>query len=89
VRKLQRSALFVCSVLQLAIFFAVTVKPAHAYVDPGSGLLSLQIGGSILAGVVFVLRTKVRKLFRMKPKPEIDPNAGANETAAYPVETSG
>jgi hypothetical protein len=45
-------------------------KPANAYVDPGSGLLFLQVGGSMLAGAMFVLRAKIRKLFRLnKPEP--------------------
>jgi hypothetical protein len=48
-------------------------KPAYGYVDPGSGLLAVQVGGSMLAGALFILRSKIRKLFRMGPsdvKPE-------------------
>lgn len=52
-------------VFQIVIFLAAAVKPANAYVDPGSGLLFLQVGGSMLAGAMFVLRAKVRKLFRL------------------------
>jgi hypothetical protein len=36
---------------------------AHAYADPGSGLLALQIIGSTLAGVGFYFRQKIGKLF--------------------------
>jgi hypothetical protein len=39
-------------------------KPACAYADPGSGLLFLQVAGSMLAGGLFVVRSKLRKLFR-------------------------
>lgn len=50
---------------QVIIFLIAATKPANAYVDPGSGLLFLQVGGSMLAGAMFVLRAKVRKLFRL------------------------
>lgn len=53
-------------VVQLLVLFIATVKPAHAYVDPGSGLLFFQVGGSMLAGALFVLRARLRKLFGMK-----------------------
>lgn len=36
---------------------------AHAYADPGSGLLALQIIGSTLAGVGFYFRQKFGRLF--------------------------
>lgn len=60
---LKRSVLFLLGFLQIVVILAATVKPAHAYVDPGSGLLVFQVGGSMLAGALFVLRTKIRKLF--------------------------
>jgi hypothetical protein len=37
--------------------------PAHAYVDPGSGLLALQIIGSTLAGAMFLIRKRIRDMF--------------------------
>jgi hypothetical protein len=55
--------LFLLGLLQIVVFLAAAAKPAHAYVDPGSGLLAFQVGGSMLAGALFVLRTKIRKLF--------------------------
>jgi hypothetical protein len=33
-------------------------------------LLFLQVGGSMLAGAMFVLRAKIRKLFRLGPRTE-------------------
>ena len=59
---LKRSVLFLLGLLQIVVLLAAVVKPAHAYVDPGSGLLVFQVGGSMLAGALFVLRTKIRKL---------------------------
>lgn len=41
-------------------------KPAHAYVDPGSGLLVFQVLGSMVAGAVYFLRYRIRKLFGLK-----------------------
>ena len=49
----------------IASFFVLlnsVAKPALAYVDPGSGLLLLQILVSTLAGVSFFLRKKIRSL---------------------------
>lgn len=54
---------------QILVFLVAAAKPAHAYVDPGSGLLFFQVGGSMLAGTLFVLRAKIRKLLRLG-KPE-------------------
>lgn len=54
--------------VQAAWFFALLcslARPAHAYVDPGSGLLLYQVGGSLFAGLLLLLRRRVRKLFGM------------------------
>jgi hypothetical protein len=59
----KRSVLFLLGLLQIVVFLVAAAKPAHAYVDPGSGLLAFQVSGSMLAGALFVLRTKIRKLF--------------------------
>lgn len=65
---LTRTALFIFGGLQILIFLISAVKPAHAYVDPGSGLLVFQVGGSMLAGALFVMRTKIRKMLGLKAK---------------------
>jgi hypothetical protein len=80
-RTFRRSALFLFGALQLLVFLAATVKPAHAYVDPGSGLLFFQIGGSMLAGALFVMRTKVRKLLGLKPPAERESPLTKEESA--------
>ena len=50
------------------ILFNSTAEPAHAYIDPGSGLLVLQILGTTFAGMMFVLRKKIRNLFEFLGK---------------------
>jgi hypothetical protein len=49
---------------------AFTFEPsAHAYVDPGSGLLVLQSLGAIFSGGLFYFRKKLAKLLsRNKPR---------------------
>jgi hypothetical protein len=61
------------SVITVAMLFsfALALEPrAYAYVDPGSGLLMLQAAGTILTGVLFTLRRRIKSLFtRNKPAP--------------------
>lgn len=65
-----------CVVGWLFIVLVATAKPAYGYVDPGSGLLLLQIVGSTFAGMTFLLRKNIRRLFeRFSKRPhkeEID-----------------
>jgi hypothetical protein len=65
--------------VQVLVFLAAAVKPAHAYVDPGSGLLFFQVGGSMLAGSLFVLRAKIRKLLGLRNPAE---NADGTKNSA-------
>lgn len=62
----KRCAWYSFGLFQVLVFMAAAVKPAHAYVDPGSGLLFFQVGGSMLAGSLFVLRAKIRKLLGLR-----------------------
>jgi len=64
----KRYAWYGFGLVQVIVLLIAMAKPANAYVDPGSGLLFLQVGGSMLAGALFVLRAKIRKLFRMGDK---------------------
>ena len=48
--------------LELFIWTIAFEQRAYAYIDPGSGLLICQMGGSILAGALFVLRRRLRRL---------------------------
>jgi hypothetical protein len=80
----KRCAWYGFGLFQLIIFMVAAVKPANAYVDPGSGLLFFQVGGSMLAGAMFVLRTKIRKLFRLGNPAEAN-GPGEESTGAKDV----
>lgn len=60
------------SAVTVAMLFslALALEPrAYAYIDPGSGLLMLQAAGTVLTGVLFTLRRRIKLLFhRSKPK---------------------
>ena len=59
-------------ILMVALFCAFT-QPAYAYADPGSGLLAVQIIGSSFAGLIFLIRGRLRRIFGTKhsgPKSE-------------------
>jgi hypothetical protein len=47
----------------LMVFSALT-RPAYAYADPGSGLLAFQIISTTFAGMIFILRSRLRTLLR-------------------------
>ena len=66
----RRTALVALASLELMVLLAALTKPAYGYVDPGSGLLAVQVGGSMLAGGLFILRSKIRRLFRMNSPEE-------------------
>jgi len=65
VRYFHRTLLVLLAIAQFIALAAAFQKPAYAYADPGSGLLFLQVAGSMLAGGLFVVRSKLRKLFRL------------------------
>ncbi|MGC1783717.1 MAG: hypothetical protein WA708_14440 [Acidobacteriaceae bacterium] len=54
---------FLLTLFCLASLLLAFQGTAHAYADPGSGLLALQIIGSTLAGIGFYFRQKIGKLF--------------------------
>jgi len=83
------------TILQLASFslaalcclgFIVATEPqAHAYIDPGSGLLALQSAGAALAAVGYFLRRRIRAIFGAgggKKTPEAIPPASVPVTIA-------
>jgi hypothetical protein len=53
--------LFGCQSLAVLCAFA---QPAYAYVDPGSGLLAFQIISTTFAGMIFLLRRRLRGFLR-------------------------
>jgi hypothetical protein len=71
VRHFHRTLLVLLAIAQFITLAAAFQKPAFAYADPGSGLLFLQVAGSMMAGGLFIVRSKLRKLFRLgKRHPE-------------------
>lgn len=50
-------------VLQIIALLIAFERPAQAYVDPGSGFVFLQVAGSMVAGAMFYLRHRVKRLF--------------------------
>ncbi len=58
-----RTMWLVLGVLQIAAVVCAFERPAHAYVDPGSGYMLLQVIGSLFAGAIFYLRHRLRRLF--------------------------
>jgi hypothetical protein len=63
VRHLSRTLLILLAIAQVVSLAIAFQKPAYAYADPGSGLLFLQVAGSMVAGALFIVRSKLRKLF--------------------------
>jgi hypothetical protein len=71
VRHFHRTLLVLLAIAQFITLAAAFQKPAFAYADPGSGLLFLQVAGSMMAGGLFIVRSKLRKLFHLgKRHPE-------------------
>ncbi|HEV2323441.1 MAG TPA: hypothetical protein VGS10_05780 [Terracidiphilus sp.] len=60
-----RGFVAVIGMLQVLALVVAFSRPAYAYVDPGSGLLLAQIGGSMVAGVLLYLRSKIKRLLRL------------------------
>jgi len=58
-------------VLQMLAVLCALAQPAYAYADPGSGLLAIQFMSTTFAGIVFMLRRRLRQLFgRRRPGPK-------------------
>jgi hypothetical protein len=73
VRHLFRTLLILLAVAQFVTLAIAFQKPAYAYADPGSGLLFLQVAGSMVAGALFIVRSKLRKLFHRGENPMEEP----------------
>lgn len=64
-RSFSRTLLILLAGAQFITLAIAFQKPAYAYADPGSGLLFLQVAGSMAAGALFIVRSKLRKLFHL------------------------
>ena len=70
------------TVLQFAGLLLAFEKPAHAYVDPGSGLLIFQVLGSMVAGAAYFLRYRIRRIFGFKTdEPQADKGASGSQSS--------
>jgi len=58
----------VLTVSQCILLLAAFEKPAYGYVDPGSGILLVQVLSSALGGVVFFLRKRIRRYLQLTRK---------------------
>jgi hypothetical protein len=81
-----RTCLLVLGSLEITALLCAFEKPAHAYVDPGSGFVFLQVAGSMMAGALFSLRHRVKKFFgsTRKTAQEPPPAASAEVTETTP-----
>lgn len=64
-RSFSRTLLILLAGAQFITLAVAFQKPAYAYADPGSGLLFLQVAGSMAAGALFIVRSKLRKFFHL------------------------
>ena len=63
-----RSCLLFLGCLEIGALLCAFEKPAHAYVDPGSGFVVLQVVGSMMAGAFFYLRHRFKRLLGLMRK---------------------
>jgi hypothetical protein len=63
--KLKYFAITLTVLLALSFTFE---RQAHAYVDPGSGLLIFQGISAVFSGVLFYFRRRLKNLFVKTPK---------------------
>ncbi|WP_158942285.1 hypothetical protein [Granulicella sp. S190] len=65
--------LFSITVMLLVALSFTFERQAHAYVDPGSGLLLFQGISAAVSGALFYFRRRIKNLFsrsQSKPEPE-------------------
>jgi hypothetical protein len=73
--------------LEIAALLLAFEKPARAYVDPGSGFVFLQVAGSMMAGALFYLRHRLKKLFGFarKADQQASPASSVRNTEATEI----
>jgi hypothetical protein len=63
------SCIFLLGALQIAVLLIAFERPAQAYVDPGSGFVFLQVAGSMLAGAIYYLRHRLKRMIASIRRP--------------------
>jgi len=66
-----RAGYFALSFCLLFSVICLLERPAHAYVDPGSGLLAFQSVSALITGCLFYCRKKIRRLLMSCPPEEV------------------
>ena len=79
--KFQLRYLGITLLLLLALSFAFE-RQAHAYVDPGSGLLIFQGVSAALSGALFYFRRRIKSLFTRGKRQD---SAGTDSPLQQPV----
>lgn len=64
-----RCCLVVLGAMQIVALLCAWERPAQAYVDPGSGFVFLQVAGSMVAGALYYLRHRVKRIFQRTSLP--------------------
>lgn len=54
-------------ILAICVLYLINARPVYAYTDPGSGLLILQILGSVFVGALFYF-SKIKNWIKNKFK---------------------
>jgi len=82
-----QAVVFLLLLGQVTGLILLTERPARAYVDPGSGILILQVLGASMAGMFYSLRHRLaRWLGRSQaPEPCVDPNQPQPAAQANPA----
>ncbi|MGC9292423.1 MAG: hypothetical protein ACP5EP_06820 [Acidobacteriaceae bacterium] len=74
---MQKFLLFLNTVFCLVGLTLAFEGTAHAYADPGSGLMALQIIGSTLTGVGLYFRHKIGMFFARRKQTAVTEESGA------------
>jgi hypothetical protein len=77
-RKL-RFGLWVLGALQVVTLLLAFERPAHAYVDPGSGFVLLQVASSMFAGVIYYTRHRLKRLLLLVRRAPLPSAASSSE----------
>jgi len=67
--RLLRLCLLLLGALQIAGLLVTFERPARAYIDPGSGFVFLQVAGSMLAGAIYYMRRRLRRMISSIRRP--------------------
>ena len=79
-----RCCFLLLGALQIAALLVAFERPAHAYIDPGSGFVFLQVVGSMFAGAVYYLRHRIKRMLTFRKPAQLAAPAGATAEAAEP-----